>query len=66
MGGYPMERVIRVQVKNNYGNTLVYPVCEVAKEFTKLTGNKTLRLRDIEVIKKLGFEVQQVQPETLF
>lgn len=61
-----MEMKIQVQVKSSYGNMLVYPVCDTAKMFTKLTGNKTLRLEDIEIIKKLGFSIEQVQPEKLF
>jgi hypothetical protein len=64
--GSSVPRVIRVQVKSNYGNALVYPLCEVSKLFCKLTGNKTLRMADIEVIKKLGFEVEQMHPEKIF
>ena len=61
-----MTKSIKVQVKTSYGNTLIYPVCETAKLFTKLTGNKTLRMTDMEVIRKLGFSVEQVMPESLF
>ena len=62
----PYPKVIRVQVKSNYGNPLVYPICETAKMFAQLTRNKTLRMSDVEIIKKLGFTVEQVHPEKLF
>ena len=62
----PAARVVRVQVKSNYGNALIYPVCETAKMFAQLTGNKTLRMNDIEIIKKLGFRIEQIVAEKLF
>ena len=33
---------IHVEKKNVYGNELIYPVCERAKRFAILTGQKTL------------------------
>lgn len=55
---------ITVEIKNVYGNTTIYPVCEKAKIFASMVGQKTLTSRDIEHIKKLGFEVE-VQQKTI-
>ena len=50
---------IHVQKKNVYGNDLIYPVCERAKRFAILTGQKTLSAGAISSIKKLGFSVRE-------
>lgn len=49
--------MITVRIKNNYGQDSIYPVCEKAKTFAKLLGQKTLTRRDIATIKELGFAV---------
>ena len=48
---------ITVDIKNVYGNELIYPVCFNAKKFTSLTKNKTLSKKDIDIIKTLGYKV---------
>ena len=48
---------ITVNIKNVYGNELIYPVCFNAKKFTSLTKNKTLSKKDIDIIKTLGYKV---------
>ncbi len=53
---------ITVKVKNVYGVDRIYPVCEKAKLFLELTGNKTFSGLDIETIKRLGFEVLTETP----
>lgn len=60
------DRVVRLQVKNVYGKLLAYPVGETALLLLKLTGKKTLDLKDIQIIKDLGFKIEQVMPENLF
>ena len=52
-----MNYEIIVNVKNVYGNELIYPVCFNAKKFTSLTKNKTLNKKDIDIIKTLGYKV---------
>jgi hypothetical protein len=47
---------IVVKVKNVYGNELIYPVCEHAKMCAELTGTKTLSQRNVDTLKRLGFE----------
>ena len=53
---------IKVEVKNVYGNRLIYPVCENAKRFTNLTGKKTLSSYSIALIEGLGYTVEPVTP----
>lgn len=55
---------IIVSIKTVYGNETIYPICEKAKTFASMVGQKTLTLRDIEHIKRLGFEIE-VQPMTI-
>lgn len=54
---------IQVQVKNVYGNDLVYPICRKAELFCFIAGTKTLSEQDIKHIKSLGYEVTPVVKE---
>ncbi len=49
---------IKVKIRSVYGVRRVYPVCDKARLFTRLTGRKTLSDQDIEIIKSLGFVVE--------
>ena len=42
-----------------YGNELIYPVCQQAKRFAILTGQKTLSDGAIFQIKRLGYSVKE-------
>ncbi len=53
---------IKVEVKNVYGNRLIYPVCENAKRFTNLTGRKTLSTYALKLIEGLGYQIESVTP----
>ena len=46
-----------VEKKSVYGNQLVYPICNKAKLFASISGNKTLLPEVIESIKKLGYKI---------
>jgi len=48
-----MARLI-VEERNVYGNELIYPVCELSKELTELTGNKTITEDTKRKLKALG------------
>lgn len=52
---------VQVQIKNVYGNETIYPVCDKAKVFASMVGQKTLTMRDINHIKQLGYTVEVVQ-----
>ena len=59
----PMELPMKIQVemKQVYGNTMIYPVCETAKTFASMLNTKTLTSAAIAHIKKLGYVVEVVQ-----
>lgn len=49
---------ILVQVKNVYGNNLVYPACTQAEHFASIAGTKTLSPYVVEKVKALGYEIR--------
>lgn len=51
------EQAILVEIKNVYGIEKIYPVCERAELFARMTGCKTLTEATIHYIKKLGYAV---------
>jgi len=53
------EDTIYVEKKNIYGNELLYPVCQRAKIFAILTGQKTLSTGAISKVKQLGYSVKE-------
>jgi hypothetical protein len=55
---------ITVRIANNYGNRVVYPVCQRAHTFADIAGTKTLTDDVLALIQQLGFGVV-VQQETL-
>lgn len=50
-----------VRVDKAYGNTLIYPECEISRIFTKLLKAKSLTPEQIKLIKELGYEVHLQQ-----
>ena len=48
----------KVKIKNVYGVDRIYPVCDNAKLFVELIGNKTFYKSDIAKIKLLGYAVE--------
>jgi hypothetical protein len=50
-------RVITVRYANQYGQTVIRPVCIDACLFAKMLNQKTLTEADIALIKLLGFTV---------
>lgn len=53
---------IQVEIKKVYGNEVVYPVCEIAKNLAILTGKKTLTKDALRTIKILGYETEVITP----
>jgi|FreactTroBogLake_1042271.scaffolds.fasta_scaffold04645_3 hypothetical protein len=52
-----MNKTIKVEVKQVYGNERIYPACDTSNKFIKLTQSKTFNRNDINVIKSLGYDV---------
>ena len=49
------EMICEVQTRTNYGQTYYYPKNENARNFARLIDRKTLTIRDLQWIAKLGF-----------
>lgn len=49
------------RLRESYGRMLAYPVSKEATLLCQLTGTKTLRYQDIEIINELGFECLSVE-----
>jgi len=54
---------ITVEIREVYGQSKIYPVCDKAKIFADIAGTQTLLPRDIQRIQVLGFEVLVKQKE---
>jgi hypothetical protein len=48
---------ILVEVRNVYGNTLVYPMCDTAKLFARIANKTTLDASNLNDIARLGYQV---------
>ena len=57
-------KTITVQIKYNYGNKAIYPICDDAKLFANIARTTTLTDRTIATIKKLGYSIL-VEQQTL-
>lgn len=55
---------ITVRIRNVYGNELIYPVCDSARLFALIAGQKTLSVVVIAQIKLLGYSIN-VEQRTL-
>jgi len=51
---------VEVEIRSVYGNQLIYPANEAAQIFAQIAGKKTLDKSDLNLIRALGFEVEQV------
>jgi hypothetical protein len=58
------KMTITVKIKNVFGTDKIYPVCDKAKTFARLTETKTLTSYAINNIKALGYTIE-VQAQTL-
>ncbi len=57
-----MNNIIKVTVKNVYGNETIYPACDKSKAFASIAGTKTLTKQVIADIKVIGFSVEVQAP----
>ena len=49
---------ITVKIKSNYGQEMIYPVCEYAQRFALIAKTKTLSSDTIRQIKQLGYSIE--------
>jgi hypothetical protein len=53
-----MTNTIEVEVKDVYGVTKYYPICEKAQLFADIAGTKTLTVQAIKKIEALGYSIK--------
>jgi hypothetical protein len=53
-----MKTEIIVEPKKNYGETRIYPKCDMALGFTRLLGQETLTPANIQNIIRMGFTIR--------
>ena len=53
-----MNKEIMLEVKNVYGNDLIYPSCHVANALIKLKSTKTFTKNDLNVFRALGMIIK--------
>lgn len=58
-----MSRSILIEVKESYGRKVIYPACDNAETFAKLSGCKTLTHAALELIEQLGYTIDTVTPD---
>ena len=52
---------ILVKIGNNYGNEVIYPICDDAQVFASIAKAKTLTAETIAAIKRLGYKINVEQ-----
>jgi hypothetical protein len=58
-GFVPLSGVVRVFTRNVYGVDLIYPANHEADVFCKLAGKATLTMKHLDLIRSIGFTVEQ-------
>ena len=53
-----INKEIILEVKNVYGNDLIYPSCHIANALIKLKAGKTFSKNDLNVFKSLGLIIK--------
>ena len=56
---------IQVNIKNVYGNELIYPKCFLSIQFSKIAKTKTLSIQNLKDIKSMGFEIEIVNSNNI-
>lgn len=54
------NRVVLVEVRTVYGNTMIYPANKAAEILAAIAGKKTLSVADLQNAGLLGFEVVEI------
>jgi len=55
---FMMNKEIILEVKNVYGNDLIYPSCHITNALIKLKDTKTFMKADLNVFKSLGLIIK--------
>ena len=61
-----MQRTIKIQIRNVYGNETIYPACPTAVFFCRLARTKTITEDMLRLIRGQGYEIQVEAPTVTF
>lgn len=56
-GNIMSVQFIRVKKKSQWGNDVIYPICDCAKEFARIANTKTLTEVTLKSIVNLGYDI---------
>lgn len=59
------NRIVQVEIRNVYGNSLLYPVNDTAHKFARLLGVKSFNRAQVDGMKALGYTVGQIVQEVV-
>ena len=48
-----------IEIKDQYGNDVIYPVCKTSRLLAKIAGTKTLTADTIMYAKRLGYTFEE-------
>ena len=52
-----MNRTIKIEIRNVYGNETIYPRCHDADAFARIAGTKTLTMTTLHNVAALGYGI---------
>lgn len=58
-----MSKSILIEVKQSYGRNVIYPACNNAETFAKLSGCKTLTKETLALVEQLGYTIDTITPD---
>jgi len=61
---FKADKEIEVRLVNVYGETKVYPACEVAKMFARIAKTKTLTDSTLDNVKGMGYRIRVLKDAT--
>ena len=53
-------KILEVTIKKVWGNRVIYPANDAARQFAKVAGTKTLTPETLKTAKAMGFEIHEV------
>jgi hypothetical protein len=60
------QNTVTVQVRNVYGVSTIYPMCDTARRFAAIAGTKTLTPSVVSEIRAIGFQIVEIGSSAAF
>jgi len=52
-----------VEIRNEFGNRRIYPVCSASRTLAKIAGTTTLTKDTVDLAKELGYQFETLKEE---